>query len=308
MACIENNALAARAHAHALKISKLHLNSLSQVPLHLGLMYNDAEYALAQMRRTHLRPEDGVNQSVRHLWSEVEEMLLPIPGWDRVPECIENNVLQMAMSRIRRILMVTDGGWAAYAHHGIDFADKAHGWMATRAAHDKGSLMNRCLDLLEYKALTDEVTSDGRRYTEVDIALRSCYTIKKSIFVYDVNGIDLTNTSQVVLPRVEEILKRAMLTATTRERVKYEQAWLWICFLGAHHESRVRLGIVKNSLMASGWFQEKMMELKGGMAWRDVKAVLDKFVYISYLEPEPGSWFLSTIEKEESILERIESN
>lgn len=141
------------------------------------------------------------------------------------------------------------------------------------------------------QALTDDIMSDRRRYTEVAIALTLCHCIKKGIFVCDVDGVDLTDVSQVVMPRVAKNLEIAMHAVTVDERVKYEKAWLWICFLGAHHEARIRLGIVRKTGMSTGWFQEKVMQLTVGMGWRDVRGVLDKFVYVPFLKPEQGSWF-----------------
>ena len=170
--------------------------------------------------------------------------------------------------------------------------------MVTHTFQDMGSLVNLYVDILERKI---DFESEGQRLVQACLVLTVLHMIRRCLHgAAQEDGSDLRDTSRVIIPRLQQDLVTATGLMTPTEIVYYQEAFFWMSYAGAVYEQQLMLRDRRRPptgdpiAAEEQWFVKMVATLAAEMhltTWADAKAVLEKFVYYRYLEPDGILWF-----------------
>ncbi|KAJ9606601.1 hypothetical protein H2200_008609 [Cladophialophora chaetospira] len=132
--------------------------------------------------------------------------------------------------------------------------------------------------------------------TALCLTLMVC--LQKSIWEADRNGVDVCDSSQTILPKLEEVLRLSLETSTLQELDYYKETHFWIYFVAAQLEwktshNRPAQPVKLQPQKQNAWFstmlaeQARFLEL---WKWSDAQETLDLFVINEFWEPHPRLW------------------
>ena len=298
-ACLEHDIPAAQAHSKALPQSLELLPPATSTQLAVQIMCNDADYAVEPLRRTVVNIDDWIPGGFQALADTYEVHLPHVPPvvYEGVHLCVQDPITVTSMIRVRRCLAMADAGIVIDSASKISLADTIYSWVAIVTTYDMGQLCNLILDLTEASpdskiGLQSTLIAETNTFNDpfrVSLALGTLYSIRIHIHRAPMSGVDIRDAAHHLMPLLEKYLKQSLVASNPEDLVKYDDAYLWMYYIGAHHEERVRLKLAQPSTPPLiGWFSGALRSHAKSMIikTRDAaRQVLEHFVHSAFLDP-----------------------
>ncbi|KAJ9603717.1 hypothetical protein H2200_011903 [Cladophialophora chaetospira] len=295
--CMSQDVNAAKVHAQTfLKLDDQFMDEIEHAHHALVVMYSVTELACKRLERTIIPFGIYLINAISNFWTATScQLPQASAGTEKVHACLTNPWLRNAFLRTRYCLSIEEGSIPSTTPAERLRGDMLFGWIATWTFFDMGTLMNIYIDLIEEEVPTD---SEGKQLVEACLILTFLHVLRKCIHEAPINGVDLRDASQVMIPRLQMDLQRALRTLKPREYLYYNDAILWMLYIGAVHERGLRPGnLVARDEAASGaqtWFTRTFAKQAYKMniwTWADALAVLSQFIYSEHLCPPGHLWF-----------------
>jgi hypothetical protein len=310
--CVGYQAIAAQAHAVVLPwIEQASMDQASAILLTINAMFNDTEMACKVLRKTFLDFEYWLASRLKDFWTYSGSFLPPAPTFivGQLHESIvqADIVVYNAMVRLRRTLHIRDTVDPVVMHAPEEsmIGDLKYSWMATTSLHDIGMLINRAIDLASFgdtENRSNEVTSE--RYMGAALAFTTLYNIRKYMHESSFNGVDLRE-SPLIVPRLEQILRQLLSTATAEKRSVWQEPLFWMYFTGAWHGQKVLLQAKRNAFanfrpsakpafFDPTWFNTQLAVQAAALGlkkWVDARRLLSRFAFSDIIRPHPRRWY-----------------
>ncbi len=300
--CMAGDTAAARAHMNILlRLEDPITDELLRASHLMVMMFNTTELACKKLERTLLPFGEWTRKTFAPLWTLCSPFLPVSPETvNKAHPSVKIPLLREAMIRLRYCLWFGQAPLPFGTAQERLGADMIFAWTATQLFNDLGVLMNLYMDIIEGEI---SFRSEGRRWAEACMVLTQLHMVRKCVHEAIIEGgVDLREASHVIMPRLERDLKMAMESMTQAEEVYYQEALFWMLYAGALHEQRRRrrkgpIGLDR-VFLEQPWFIGALAMYAGCMkitSWDQAKAVLQKFVYDKYLEPDGHIWFEEVI-------------
>ncbi|OQU94628.1 hypothetical protein CLAIMM_00960 isoform 2 [Cladophialophora immunda] len=139
----------------------------------------------------------------------------------------------------------------------------------------------------------------GQEYTHAAVALTIVLVSRNLVDVTAINGVNLRDASPVLIPRLRGVLELTFTLSNPLELTLYEEAHLWILYVGATHEQQ-KLRESRRTVTET-WFSDMLAEKAralGVITWRSLNLVLEDFLYSDFMEPHGSVWFEEWVAKD----------
>ena len=166
----------------------------------------------------------------------------------------------------------------------------AYSWFATKSLWGLGVAMKVFQDLKDDCGLAF-TSGTLEQLTQAALAVGLLFYNRAFGHVVLVNGINLRDASHVIIPQLKVVLEQIFESWSDDELQGFEDAYLWLLFLGAFHERR---SVSRSTVLPQMWFQQQLVKraVKAGkITWVDLSSILDRFLLVSWLEPHGSLWF-----------------
>lgn len=286
--CVMGDTEAATFHARMLRplieaMEDLH----QQAELLIIVLYNDCELQIAKMQRTLFDSISWVPDRLASFWRKTEK-LLPDVGeeYENLHSSINTIIVREAAINLRRCLLIGRTPMRLRDPLTLKLGESVYNWMATITLCDMGILVAVHLDLTENAG---DCWTVGKRYTEAALAIALLQILRKSMHSMTVDNIaDRRDYSHIIIPKLRATLEKAQQSTTVEEQLYYQEAYLWMFYIGAHYEQRLRKKFDVRRIPAAQdqWFSGKFVEQAhnlGFRTWSRVESVLKMFVVNPYL-------------------------
>jgi hypothetical protein len=231
--CMAGDAVPAKAHAAMLMRfdDPFGDDYLARAHDTLTLMFNSAELACKTMQRTNIPFGAYTSARLTDFWTVCSPALPPSKeeSDDDVHPSVRHPVIRDIMGRLRYCMRIAETPIPMNTAVEKVRGNTIYGWLITRTLHDMGLLINLYFDLVEGKV-------PGQQLIEACVTLALLHMMRKSIHEAEVDGTDTREASHAILPRLRRGLEQAMSTLTKWERSHYDDALLWMLYLGALYE------------------------------------------------------------------------
>lgn len=293
--CMAGDTISAKVHgAILMRLDDPLTTEMELVNDTIMLMFNATELACKKLERTVIPFGNWMIGRLSKFWATTSAQM---PGssaeCENVHSCVQSPLTRTAFIRLRYCLEIGESQLSLASATEKLRGEMLYGWITTKTLYDMGLLVNFYTDLLEGKTL---VKTKGKRLTEACMAVTLLHILRKSIHEAPLDGIDIREASDVIIPRLEKNMEDAMSILTRAERLYYDEAYLWMFYVGAQYEQG-RKSEMKDTY-SRGWFTRmlaKHARQSNVRTWADVKKILVKFIYDKNLKPEGHLWFEKAI-------------
>lgn len=286
--CVMGDTEAATFHAQMLRpLIEAMEDPFQQAELLIIVLYNDCELQIAKMQRTLFDSISWIPNRLTNFWRKTE-LLLPDVGeeYQYLHSSIDTFAVREAAIHLRRCLLIGRTPMRLRDPLTAKLGESMYNWMATITLCDMGILVAVHLDLIENM---DNSWSIGKRYTEAALAIAVLQILRKSMHSMTVDNIaDRRDYSHIIIPKLRATLEKAQRSTTLEEQSYYQEAYLWMFYIGAHYEQRLRKKsrIVRTPAAEEQWFSGKFIEHSHALdfrTWAKVERILQMFVVNPYL-------------------------
>ena len=305
--CGSGDLEAARLHARSFNWLINNLAPYAKPPSLLRVvLWSDAVYALRQLRRPVVYYSDWMPQLSRDICELASPLLAAMPRspGDEPPECVLSSPLREAFLQaqyalhISTYLILESDSWDAAQEKELIFL-----WITTQAERHICKLLDLYFDLLEPRSVLPSTPNPSQRCTEAALTVALLYTLQKSFcaVILD-NRSDLHESAGAVHQSLKQMAQQAHQHWSESEHSLYQQPYIWVLFVGATCEERLRLecsnGIDLNRASDMQWFHRelaKVAKLPHLTNWTDARVVLSRFALNERLDPNALVWFEATV-------------
>lgn len=273
--CIEGNVAAARVHASILQ--KAYKKGLLSKQMIYHTRYWDSELAIKKTHRTlfNLLPKDRT----------VSSSFMTTGLTDQHPhQCITNVTLRQLYLALRNLFENLDkGSFPVESWREANVAEAAYSDFSTSIHIIRGVLNDLLIDMYEM-----EVDS-AERWIQAALTIAAQYLSRRIGIECIINGVDIRDASDELMKQLEYCVRRFMTLA----EVKFRDAYQFVLYVGTMEEKRkFRVG--------DEFFTRQLSEAArsdGVVAWDEMKRVVSKFLYASFIGPDGSLWFADLVGK-----------
>ncbi|KIV80114.1 hypothetical protein PV11_07636 [Exophiala sideris] len=298
--CQAGNIAAAKVHAAMLlQLPVCFQHGREHVHHIMMIMWNVTDLACKTLERPIIPFDATFTSGLALLWTVDPAEILQVSTVDEeIHSCIASPIIKTALVRLRSCLSMVSRRISSATTADRIQGDILFDWIATKTFYDMAALINLYNDLTE-EAVVPECEA-GQRLTEACLTLTVVYMLRQCIHTAPVDGVDIRDVSHVIVPRLQRDLQKAIKLLTPAERIKYQDAYFWMFYVGALHEqSRVPLQVrAESAPETAAWFTNILVKQAYKLdvwTWNSAKSVLDMFVYDPELHPQGSLWFEAVV-------------
>jgi hypothetical protein len=207
---------------------------------------------------------------------------------------ISTEPLQTLFIRTRRLFAIGEEAFNEEGCTEASRADLVFAWTVSHSLIDVGLFVNHFLDLSQLITSKDPVTelrSLGDLYTEASLNLAALCITRYVGHVAVVNGVDIRDVTPTIMLHLQSSMANALEKCTADELFYYENAHLWILFVGALAQQRKAR---QRGTIEISWFLSKLVSMARGagiFTWKQLHEIVARFVYSDVVEPHSSTWF-----------------
>ncbi|KIX95363.1 uncharacterized protein Z520_08880 [Fonsecaea multimorphosa CBS 102226] len=263
-------------------------------------VYNDVVAATNQLRRPLLDYDNWIQAFMDECKQQIAHYLPPEPqnGKD-IHYSVSLYKLRTIMKRLQWYLSFPRE--AKFAPRTIGDAEMIHRWIILGAQKNTATLLHLYQELTE-----DDDPIVDLHLTNVALTLTLIMSYQKSMWEAIIQGSDICDSSRVIMPRLERVMRSTLETSTLEELHYYRQAHFWVFFVGAqmeqHKLQRTRPGSSPQQSQAaphSLWFSNMLVQQARFLnlwAWSDARELVQSFVFNEFWEPSPSIWYENLVQ------------
>ena len=295
--CLFGDMKAARVHCEMLR----HLleRSLRRGNLNMQLMvsvlFNDIDMASKLMQRTILDLDGWFSSVMTPTWDALDPLMPPVPleYKDGLDQVISTEPLKTLFIRTRRLFAVGDEPFNDQDCTDGSRADMIFIFCVSHSMVDVGIFVNHFLDISQLIDAHNPTDSEslGVLYTEACLNLAALCITRHVGHVAFVNGVDIRDARPTIMQHLRVNMIKVLERCTTRELMYYENAHLWILFIGALTEQQMAMHRV---YLRKPWFLSNLVSkarAAGISTWKQLHEKVARFIYSDSVEPHGSTWF-----------------
>ena len=198
--------------------------------------------------------------------------------------------------RIRKGLLVAQTMLqpSEFSIHQARHSDLIYRWWATSVASDLDMMLNLALSLSS-KTVSDNLAIEEefeRRCAAAAIAFTTFCTIRKYMREGVFDNIDFQDASQVLAPRLRELVESVLYVLPNVKATKdVKEALFWTCFIGTLFE---QTDCEYRREMHEKWFGRRLVlhaQRMNMLRWTQARALFERFVLSETLGLHPFTWY-----------------
>lgn len=147
-------------------------------------------------------------------------------------------------------------------------------------------LNNLYFDLMDGKVMTESSTCE--RMTQAALAVALLYLHRRLHGDITIAGMDRNDVSQILMASLQKSLRLALKFSNTDDRILYQEAWLWVSYVGALYEHQQGRKIKRQT------FTPILVSLAQSVditSWSEMQSIAERFFYFALIDPEQTQWF-----------------
>jgi hypothetical protein len=295
--CILGNIMAAVKHGKALQCL---LRDSNIVMDHIFISYlvgSDTEIAAKTMQRTVLDIDYWIPSLFITHWPIWESLLPEIPSdyIEAVDPIIDTEPLLSLFRRNRRLLAIAEHPRYRVKSPASAEALVLYTW--TRGVVDMGHFVNHYIDLAAHLEAPNNTESLGEINSQACISLAALCMMRWIAHTATISGVDLRDASGTITLHLQQRMESVQLLSTPEELKRYENAHLWILFVGALYQQKKNKSYGES---VNSWFHGRLVSnarAKGITTWSHLRQILQNFIYSDFVEPNGATWFKKALNK-----------
>ncbi|KAJ9603662.1 hypothetical protein H2200_011848 [Cladophialophora chaetospira] len=266
------------------------------------ILFVDVDLAVKHMRRP-LFPIDFCTRRLQPVWDRACQIIPPqyFVNAAKVQECVDFEPL--------RDIMIADRVCRTLPYHPLPAEEVLDGsssdiifaFVASRTLIDNGRLLNYYVELQDGTTEAIQALSDGVRYTRAAMTLAMLYSMRSVGHVSNTQGVNIREAPHLAIICMNNAISKALHTSTAKEMQYYQNAHLWVLFLGALYVQDQSLSRSSSARFDELCFTELLaLECRkaGVDTWSQMRAILTEFSYSDMLRPHGSLWFEDILQTE----------
>lgn len=289
---ISLNVSAARVHGNFLvrALEEQSKTAAIHPKLLMNVLWNDVNLSAMFLVRPILDYENWLPRMFRSSLREAEKQLPPVEDLSIgiLDPSITHHGLQSVFLGERENSHI----WMWSTQEGSETPFIVLLWMAVRRAIHSLRLVSIYLDIQE--TWNTSQPDPHSSHMQACLALAAVYFIRLDHFSVPFRGVRMCNAGPTLSAEIRRLLTEETKT-WSRELSRFEYARLWILFVGAQAEQMPLRGRPEPT---SAWFnREFALQARkiGLLSWKEIRSVLQLFLYHDALEPHASQWFFRTM-------------
>ncbi|OQV04320.1 hypothetical protein CLAIMM_09223 [Cladophialophora immunda] len=269
-------------------------------------VYNDIVSATNQLRRPLLDYENWIKAFMNECREPIAQYLPPEPRNDKdIHYTVSLYKLRTVMKRLQWYLSF--GKETSFMPRTLAEAEMIHRWIILAAQQNMATILHLYVELTE----DDDDPHLELHLTNIALTLTLIMSLQKSIWEAVLNGADICDSSRVIMPRLERVMRSILETSTLEELHYYREAHFWVFFVGAQLEQQKKLkasrpGPRQQNQPAShpSWYSNMLVQQARFLnlwKWPDAQDLVRRFVFNEFWEPHPSVWYEHIVQRQQSF-------